>query len=86
MSDDYSELAEISGDSLETHVVYSRPRDEDDGYDSQGHIDAELIQKLVPDVKNAEYYMCGTAAFMADIDDGLQRLGVPSKSIQYETF
>lgn len=81
-----SELADIAGDSLKTHVVYSRPLDDDKGYNSQGHIDAELIQTLVPDLKNAEYYMCGTAAFMADVDDGLQKLGVPSKSIEYESF
>ena len=81
-----SELAKLAGDSLTTNVVYSRPREEDDSYDSIGHIDVNLLKKLVPDLKNADYYMCGTASFMAGIEDGLQRLGVPSKSIQYETF
>ena len=38
------------------------------------------------DSYDAEFYMCGTASFMADIEDGLEKLGVPSKSIQYETF
>lgn len=81
-----AELAQLSGKSLETHVVYSRPRDEDVGYDSQGHINAELLKKIVPGLKDADFYMCGTASFMADIEDGLQKLGVPSKSIKYETF
>jgi ferredoxin-NADP reductase len=81
-----AELAELAGNSLKTHVVYSKPRENDMSYDSQGHINAELLKKLIPDLKNAEFYMCGTASFMADIEDGLEKLGVPSKSIQYETF
>jgi uncharacterized protein len=84
-----SELAALVGeDSLKTHVVYSKPREQDDNgrYNSVGRIDSHLIQKLVPDLANAEFYMCGTASFMADINDALQKLGVPSKSIQYETF
>lgn len=81
-----AELAELAGDSLKTHVVYSKPRENDMSYDSQGHINADLLKKLIPDLKNAEFYMCGTASFMADIEDGLEKLGVPSKSIQYETF
>jgi len=82
-----SELAELAGESLTTHIVYSRPRPEDYGrYDTQGHIDADLLVDLIPDLKNSEYYMCGTASFMANVDDRLQRLGVPPKSIQYETF
>lgn len=81
-----AELAELVGDSLKTHVVYSKAQENDKGYDSQGHINADLLKTLVPDLKDAEFYMCGTASFMADIEDGLEKLGVPSRSIQYETF
>jgi ferredoxin-NADP reductase/predicted pyridoxine 5'-phosphate oxidase superfamily flavin-nucleotide-binding protein len=80
------ELTKLIGDFLKTHVVYSQPKVDDDGYDTMGRMDANLLRELVPDFEDADYYMCGTAAFMADMEDGLQKLGVPSKQIQYETF
>ena len=80
-------LARLAGDSLKQHIVYSRPREEDKGYyDTNGHVNAELVKSLVPDLHKADFFMCGTAAFMADVEDGLLKLGVESKFIQYETF
>jgi ferredoxin-NADP reductase len=59
---------------------------EDDGYDSIGHVDVELSRELVPGLRNADYYICVTAAFMADMEDGLQKLGAPPAQIQNEIF
>jgi hypothetical protein len=73
--------------SVEKHVVYSLPREQDRGlYDFKGRINAQLVQKLVPDLENADYYMCGPGAFMASLEGGLERLGVDSNYIHYETF
>jgi ferredoxin-NADP reductase len=55
-------------------------------YDSSGRVTPELLSTLVPDLQNADFYMCGPAAFMADMESGLQALGVESKYISYETF
>ena len=80
------ELAALAGESLRTHVAYSKPRDTDTEHNSIGRIDATLLEKLVPDLKNADYYICGSSAFMADVQDGLESLGVDPNRIQFEQF
>ena len=80
-------LQEASPGNVSSHVVYSKPLEEDAGlYDSVGRITPDLLAKIVPDLNNSEFYMCGPAAFIADLDSGLQQLGVESKYINYETF
>ena len=80
------ELAALAGDSLEIHVAYSKPRDADTDYNSIGHIDATLLEKLVPDLNSADYYMCGSSSVMADVQHGLETLGVDPKRIHFEQF
>ena len=70
------------------HIAYSRPRDVDVAgrdYDSQGRVDADLVMRLVGD-RTARFYLCGPAGFMAQLQDGLERLGVPGERIHAETF
>jgi len=70
------------------HVVYSRPRRDDVAgvdYDSSGRIDSALIATLVPD-RDAEFYLCGPAPFMADIRSGLAARGVAENRMHTETF
>ena len=44
---------------ISLHVVYSKPRVEDSGlYDSVGSITPDLLAKIVPDLGNADFYMC----------------------------
>jgi uncharacterized protein len=72
---------------ISSHVVYSKPREEDSGlYDSVGRITSDLLAKIVPDIRSADFYMCGPAVFMADVASGLTHLGVEEKHINYETF
>jgi ferredoxin-NADP reductase len=72
---------------LQTHIVYSRPTAQDTGrYDSKGRIDAKLVQELVPDLSHADFYLCGPGAFMANVTEGLEHLGVDPKYIHFETF
>ncbi len=74
-------------DLLQTHIAYSRPTAEDTGlYDSKGRIDAKLVQKLVPDLSHADFYLCGPGAFMANVTEGLEHLGVDPQFIHFETF
>ena len=70
------------------HVVYSRPNPDDVpgvDYDSSGRIDSALIASLVPDL-DAEFYLCGPAPFMADLQSGLAAKGVPENRMHTETF
>jgi ferredoxin len=48
-------------------------------------LNLSLLQKLkVP--KNADFYLCGPAAFLAELTAGLQSWGVPDARIHSETF
>ena len=79
-----------SPDAIKIHIVYSRPLPEDEAttyYNSQGHVTVDLLESVVDDdLTNVEYFMCGSGAFMADMEDGLQAVGVDSRHIHFETF
>jgi ferredoxin-NADP reductase len=55
-------------------------------YDSLGRINLELLEALIPNLHQADYYMCGNSAFMADVEEMLQLAGVDPHRIQTETF
>jgi ferredoxin-NADP reductase/predicted pyridoxine 5'-phosphate oxidase superfamily flavin-nucleotide-binding protein len=72
---------------LKRHIAYSQPTAQDTGlYDSKGRIDAKLVQELVPDLSHADFYLCGPGAFMANLTEGLENVGVDPKYIYFETF
>jgi ferredoxin-NADP reductase len=70
------------------HVRYSRPAPRDRlgrDYHAQGRISARTAGELgVPD--GAEYYLCGPAAFLDELTDGLRAAGVPAELIRSERF
>ena len=71
-----------------THVAYSRPHTKDEAgrdYDGEGRVDAALIEGLLPGL-DGDFYVCGPAAFMAEIQQGLESRGVPAQRIRSETF
>ena len=79
--------------NLTIHFAYSRPRAEDiqisnlsepGHYHSTGYVDAELTQSLV--MQDAEYFLCGSPAFMASIREGLMNAGVPESRVFFESF
>jgi ferredoxin-NADP reductase len=87
LADEVRELAARS-DAVELHVAYSRPGEGDrEGrdYHSEGRVDAELLASLLPDF-DAEFYLCGPMAFMADVQAGLERRGVSPERIHSESF
>ncbi len=70
------------------HVAYSRPGTLDvpgRDYHSEGRVDAELLEKLVPGL-DADFYLCGPSGFLAAIEEGLEARGVPSGRIHRESF
>jgi ferredoxin-NADP reductase/MOSC domain-containing protein YiiM/ferredoxin len=71
-----------------SHVCYSAPDPNDRpdvDFDSAGHLDSHLLQRLnVP--RDADFYLCGPAAFMSELTAGLVSLGVAPDRIYTELF
>ena len=81
--------------NLHVHYRYSRPNPEDEGkYHSQGYADKQLLaDTIIPEIKqahngamDAEYFLCGSPAFMDSLRAGLQELDVPENKVYYESF
>ena len=80
--------------NLHIYYKYSRPRPKDEGkYHSQGYIDKQLLEAtVIPEIQqiygssNAEYYLCGSPAFMDSIREGLNELNVSEDNVFYESF
>jgi ferredoxin-NADP reductase/MOSC domain-containing protein YiiM len=71
-----------------SYVQYSRPDAADElgvDFDAAGRINAAALGQLgVP--READFYLCGPAAFLADLTAGLGSWGVPRDRIHSETF
>jgi ferredoxin-NADP reductase len=70
------------------HVHYTRPRAQDlpgRDYDAPGRLDATRLAALLPG-RDIDAYLCGPVAFMAALQDELERLGVPPDRIRHETM
>lgn len=75
-------------ENLTAHVRYSDPTDQDRTearHDSEGFIDAELIESLVPK-RDCDYYFCGPKPFMASIYQQLLAWGIPGTQVHFEFF
>lgn len=80
--------------NFRVHYRYSRPRMEDDGgYHSTGYVDIDLIKALVApileeqnQVSEAEYFLCGSPAFMDSLRSGLAEWGVSDSQVYFESF
>jgi ferredoxin-NADP reductase/MOSC domain-containing protein YiiM len=71
-----------------SHIRYSRPNSQDRqgiDFDEPGHISAEVCEKLgVP--RDADFYLCGPAAFLHDLTAGLAAWGAASEQVHAEIF
>jgi ferredoxin-NADP reductase/MOSC domain-containing protein YiiM len=67
-----------------SHVCLSHP-EPGDGYDSAGHLSADLMRglDLPPD---ADAYVCGPAAFLTDVTAALAAAGVAAHRVHTEVF
>ena len=81
--------------NLHIYYSYSRPRPEDEKkYHSQGYVDKQLlVNTIIPEIESthngsteAEYFLCGSPAFMDSIKEGLNELGVSEDKVYFESF
>ncbi|HEY0794695.1 MAG TPA: MOSC and FAD-binding oxidoreductase domain-containing protein [Acidisarcina sp.] len=84
------EIRELLSTLRHSHsfIVFSKPEADDQlgrDYDAAGHLDLSALQRLdVPQA--ADFYLCGPAAFLADLSSALKSWGVPDLRIHSETF
>jgi ferredoxin-NADP reductase/MOSC domain-containing protein YiiM len=71
-----------------SHIRYSSPGPEDRigvDFDAQGRLNMRVLQELdVP--RNADFYICGPAAFMGELTSGLAAWGTAAIRIHTEIF
>ncbi|MEL6501900.1 MAG: 2Fe-2S iron-sulfur cluster-binding protein [Cyanobacteria bacterium J06623_1] len=81
--------------NFHVHYRYSRPRPEDEGkFHSQGYADKQLLaETIIPEIKqahdgssDAEYFLCGSPAFMDSLREGLDELDVSEDKVYFESF
>lgn len=73
---------------LRTHIRYTRPLPQDEvglTHHSVGALDIDLLKSILP-FDDHEFYLCGPAALMQTIYDGLIALGVRGARIHLERF
>jgi ferredoxin-NADP reductase/MOSC domain-containing protein YiiM len=71
-----------------SRTIYSRPGQNDRAgidYDFAGRLDLALIQRLELPL-DADFFLCGPAAFLEDVTHALQELGVPKARLHLEVF
>jgi ferredoxin-NADP reductase len=87
------EVADVYA-NLHLYYKYSRPQPEDEGkFYGQGYVDKQfLATSILPEIKkiygstDAEYFLCGSPAFMDSLRQGLSELGVPEERVFFESF
>jgi len=67
------------------HVVLSRSAGPADGYE-QGRVDRLMLERLVPDVRDREVFVCGPLPMMEVVIGALHALEVRGSRIHYERF
>ncbi len=81
-----AELVERSQDTVHDIRVLSTPASGDEGsYDAAGRIDMDLLKAHLP-FGDYDFYLCGPAAFMQSVHDGLRGLNVAEERIHAEAF
>lgn len=73
---------------LKVHYRYSDATVEDrlsKTHDSEGLVDAELLEHLLP-TRDADYYFCGPKPFMIAIYRNLLKWGIPASQVHFEFF
>lgn len=82
------EVETLARPNIRTQVYYSRPRHKDrigHDYDVAGRISPQALLHLNAGAK-AHYLLCGPAAFVVELKNGLEAAGVPPAQIHFETF
>jgi ferredoxin-NADP reductase len=87
-------FAQESRRSLQTlphscsHIFYSKPGPQDRpglDFDAPGHLSVAVLKEIgVP--RDADFYLCGPAAFLRDLTSGLADWGVTTERVHTEIF
>ncbi|WP_339948399.1 pyridoxamine 5'-phosphate oxidase family protein [uncultured Albimonas sp.] len=83
-----AEVAGLAGPARVARVWFSAPDAQDrraGGFDAEGRLSAADLLALAPS-QDAEFLLCGPAAFLAQIRAGLEAGGVPASRIHVESF
>ena len=86
-----AELAALQARSrglLDVVRVFSRPRPQDEAgvdFERRGRLDIDLLKAVLP-FDDHDFYLCGPAAFMQSLHDGLRALGIADARIHAEAF
>lgn len=71
-----------------SYILYSKPAATDQpeiDFNAAGHVDVSLLERIgIP--QNAEFYLCGPAAFLQAMREGLRSWGVPDGHVHMEIF
>jgi ferredoxin-NADP reductase/MOSC domain-containing protein YiiM len=70
------------------YIVYSRPTAAEKlgtDFDSPGHIDTALLQKIGVS-PGSDFYLCGPTSFLQSMRDGLRNWGAPTSNVHTEIF
>jgi len=80
------ELDQLQKENVNLEVVYTiaKPPENWQGY--AGYIDAQMIEKEVPDYKRRVFYACGPPTMVKAMTGLLTKLNVPSKQLKIENF
>ena len=71
-----------------SYILYSKPAATDQpeiDFNASGHVDVSLLEKIgVP--QTGQFYLCGPAAFLQSMREGLRSWGVPDERVHMEIF
>ncbi|MCC9024197.1 NO-inducible flavohemoprotein [Bacillus nakamurai] len=83
-----AEEAAANNSNVKVIFVYSEPSEQDRSGDKpfyEGRIDQDFLEQL--NLKqDTEYYLCGSAPFMMQMNDMIIKLGFDPQSVRYELF
>ncbi|MGG4324553.1 NO-inducible flavohemoprotein [Bacillus sonorensis] len=65
--------------------IYSQASEAPAEHAVKGRLNEDLLKTIVKD-QDGEFYVCGPLSFMKSVIEGLQKLGVPTENIRYESF
>lgn len=80
-------LEQVSGGAINVVRALSDPRgaQANKDYDNEGRIDIALLRETLP-FDDYDFYLCGPAAFMQSLYDGLRDLNIADERIHAEAF
>lgn len=80
------ELDDLRSKGLTLHSTYSHrpPGLKEKGI--TGHVNATIIQKLIPDLGQYDIYLCGPPSMMASLIEGFSVMKLSEPRLHYETF